>query len=166
MTGVRKDGDIKNCTSKMWGGGADWGPQRWRRHLKGICIHSSLQPQTVKWKQLLEAVGGGQETPLTQFCEDSSHGSSPTSDLFCRPNICRGSCMAGGNHSPCLCWNVGLGGYRSGVVRMNPAEIKTELGLLCPKGKVKTPHEQQWHHWGGRRHKSKESRAWSQALSG
>ena len=142
MTGVRKDGDIKNCTSKMGGGSrlratkVKTTPER--------NLHSQLSPTTdVKWKQLLEAVGGGQETPLTQFCEDSSHGSSPTSDLFCRPNICRGSCMAGGNHSPCLCWNVGLGGYRSGVVRMNPAEIKTELGLLCPKGKVKTPHEQQ-----------------------
>lgn len=130
-----------------WGGGVGAG-SRLRapkvRMTPERNLHSQLSPTTdVKWKQLPEAVGGGQETPLTRLCEDSSHCSSPTPDLFCRPNICRGSCMAGGNHSPCPCWNVGLGGYRSGVVRMNPSEAKTELGLHCPKGKVKTPCEQQ-----------------------
>lgn len=145
MTGVRKDGDIKKCTSKMGGEGAG---SRLRAPKVKMTpernLHSQLSPTSdVKWKQLQEAVGGGQETALTRLYEDSSHFSLPTPDLLCRPNISSGSCMAGSNHSPCLCWDVGLGGYRSGTVRMNPSEVKAELGLHYPKGKVKTPYEQQ-----------------------
>lgn len=142
MTVVRKDGDIKKYTSKMGGGSRLRAPKVKMTPEKNL--HSQLSPTAdVKWKQPLEAVGGGQETALTRLCEDGSHFSLPTTDLLCRPNICSGSCMAGSNHSPCLCWDVGLGGYRSGVVRMNPSEVKTELGLHYPKGKVKTPYEQQ-----------------------
>ena len=58
MTVVRKDGDIKKCTSKMGGGGRLRAPKVKMTPERNL--HSQLSPTAdVKWKQLPEAVGGG-----------------------------------------------------------------------------------------------------------
>ena len=74
MTGVRKDGDIKKCTSKMGGGAGSRLRAPKVKMTPERNLHSQLSPTTdVKWKQLPEAVGGAQETALTRLCEDGSH---------------------------------------------------------------------------------------------
>lgn len=127
---VRKDGDIKECTSD---GGEGAGSRLGAPKVKVTPernLHSQLSSD-VKWKQLQEAVGGGQEAALTRLYEDSSHFSLPHSLLY--PGL-TSPVVAAWLVATTVMPMLGCGAWRitDGTVRMNPSEVKAELGLHYP----------------------------------